>query len=116
MLTEETRCRAEKKGVSFVQDKENQHANISEECLGFQFINKNNRVKSFHIQILDLKNVIRRCLREVTGKNLVEMRKVRQFLVIGLSVCRCAGTEAHQSQAGFIGVHGQRHISHRLGL
>jgi hypothetical protein len=29
MLIEETRCRAEEIGMSFIQDKENQYANIS---------------------------------------------------------------------------------------
>ena len=31
-------------------------------------------------------------------------------------VYRCAGTEAHQSQATFICVQGQRHISRRVSL
>ena len=53
MLTEETRCRAAEDGMSFIQDKENQHGNISEECLGFQSINKNSRVKCFHFKVLD---------------------------------------------------------------
>jgi hypothetical protein len=51
MFTEETRCRAAENGMSFIQDKENQHANISEECLGFQSINKN-RVKILVLKFL----------------------------------------------------------------
>jgi hypothetical protein len=70
MLTEGTRCRAEGNGVSFIQDKENQHANISEEYLGFQSVNKNNRFKSFHIKFHDGNYVITRSLREVTLKIL----------------------------------------------
>jgi hypothetical protein len=53
IMTEQVRCRAEENVMSFIQDKENQHANIFGEYLGFQSIYKNSRVKRFRIKVLD---------------------------------------------------------------
>jgi len=74
-VTEQARCRAEENGMSFIQDMENQHANISGEYLGFQSIYKNSRVKRFRIKVLGWRYVIARRLRGLTRKNLSRNRE-----------------------------------------